>query len=110
MSDDGWVAVMPFVELADRTPHQIAGDGHKVLLVRDGDRLFAIGDTCSHQGAPLHRGRVAFGGSLSTVSCPVHGSLFDLASGAVRRGPAMSAVPSYDVRVNGGMVQIRDRS
>lgn len=109
MSDDGWTAVMAFEALPDRTPVQATLDGLNVLLVRDGERLFAIGDRCSHQGAPLHRGRVSFGGSLSTVTCPVHGSLFDLGSGAVRRGPAMSPVPSYDVRVNGGVIQIRDR-
>lgn len=110
MSDEGWVSLMPLEELADRKPTQATLDGLKVLVVRDGDRLFAIGDTCSHQGAPLHRGRTSFGNSLSTVSCPIHGSLFDLGSGAVRRGPATSPVPAYDVRVNDGVIQIKDRS
>lgn len=109
MSEDDWVALLPLEDLPDRKPVQVSVEGLRVMVVRDGERLFAVGDTCSHQGAPLHRGRVSFTGSLSAVACPIHGSLFDLGSGSVRRGPAMSPIPAYDVRVNGGMVQIRDR-
>jgi len=110
MDEDGWVTLLPLEGLPDRKPIAASLEGVNVLVVRDGERLFAIGDRCTHQGAPLHRGRATFGGSLSTVACPIHGSQFDLATGAVRRGPAMSPVPAYDVRVEDGMVQIRDRS
>jgi len=109
MSDEGWVPVMPLEELPDRKPVQAALEGLKVLILRDGERLFAIGDRCSHQGAPLHRGHASLGNSMSTIACPIHGSLFDLSSGAVRRGPATSPVPAYDVRVSDGMIQIKDR-
>ncbi len=110
MDGDAWMTLMPLEDLPDRKPVAASLEGVNVLVVRDGDRLFAIGDRCTHQGAPLHRGRAAFGASLSTVACPIHGSQFDLATGAVRRGPAMTPVPAYDVRVDEGMIQVRDRT
>jgi nitrite reductase/ring-hydroxylating ferredoxin subunit len=84
-------------------------DGVEVLLVRDGERLFAIANRCTHQGAPLDKGRVTFSGSIASATCPVHGSTFDLATGKVLRGPATRPEPAYDVRVNEGTVEIRER-
>jgi nitrite reductase/ring-hydroxylating ferredoxin subunit len=84
-------------------------DGVDVLVVRDGERLFAIGNRCTHQGAPLSKGRVTFSGSVTSVTCPVHGSTFDLATGKVMRAPATTPEPAYDARVNEGMVEVRRR-
>lgn len=109
MSDDGWVPVLPLTDLRDRKPVRVDLDGTAVLLVRNGDELFAIGNRCSHQGAPLHKGPVRFGGSLRTVQCPLHGSTFELTDGRVLRGPATEPVPAYETRVTDGMVEIRPR-
>lgn len=109
MSDDGWVPVLPLTDLRDRKPVRVDLDGTAVLLVRNGDEVFAIGNRCSHQGAPLHKGPVRFGGSLRTVQCPLHGSTFELTDGKVLRGPATEPVPAYETRVTDGMVEIRPR-
>jgi nitrite reductase/ring-hydroxylating ferredoxin subunit len=109
VSDDGWIPTRPLEELHDRKPLWVDAHGSDVLLVRNGDGLFAVGDRCSHQGAPLHKGPVRFGGSLRTVQCPLHGSTFDLADGRVLRGPATEPVPVYDTRVTDGVVEIRSR-
>ena len=86
MDDDGWSSsLLRLTDLADGRPVRIEVDGSAVLLVRNGDELFAIGNRCSHQGAPLHRGPVRFGGSLRTVQCPLHGSTFELTSGGAGR-------------------------
>ena len=95
--------------LTDGHPVRVHVGGEDVLVVRDGERLFAIGNRCTHQGAPLHRGPVRFSGSLDTVQCPVHGSMFGLSDGKVLRGPAMQPVPAYDARVNGDTIEIRRR-
>ena len=101
--------MLRLTDLADGRPVRIEVDGSAVLLVRNGDELFAIGNRCSHQGAPLHRGPVRFGGSLRTVQCPLHGSTFELTSGKVLRGPATEPVPAYETRVIDGVVEIRGR-
>lgn len=110
MTDDDWIEVLPLAEVPDGTATRVSLEGIAVLLARHGDRLFAVADRCSHQGAPLSKGPVRFSGSLATVTCPVHGSQFGLDTGKVMRGPATRPVTAYDVKVNGDVVYIRDRS
>jgi nitrite reductase/ring-hydroxylating ferredoxin subunit len=109
VEEGGWIAVLPVTDLEDRKPVKVDVDGSAVLLVRNGEELFGIGNRCTHQGAPLHKGVVRFGGSLRTVQCPLHGSMFDLAEERVLRGPATEPVPVYDTRVTDGVVEIRPR-
>ena len=103
------ITTLSLGELSDRRPARVEVEGEDVLVVRDGDRVFAIGNRCTHQGAPLHKGPVRFGGSLTTVQCPVHGSMFNLEDGKVMRGPALKPVSAYDARINGDLVEIRRR-
>jgi nitrite reductase/ring-hydroxylating ferredoxin subunit len=105
----GWIAVGPLSALADRKPVKVDANGSDVLLVRNGEELFGIGNRCPHQGAPLHKGIVRFGGSLRTVQCPLHGSTFDLADGRVMRGPATEPARTYKTRVTEGVVEVRPR-
>ncbi|HEY7399396.1 MAG TPA: Rieske (2Fe-2S) protein [Actinomycetota bacterium] len=109
MSDDGWIAAGALGEVAEGKGLHVAIDDMSVLLVRSGDRVFAIGSRCTHQGAPLDRGRVKLAESTSTVTCPAHGSVFDLADGRVLRGPATRPADSYETRVVDGAVEIRPR-
>lgn len=106
---DDWTKTVPLDSLSDGKPTHTDVDGSRVLLVRHGDELFAIGNRCSHQGAPLDRGPVRFGSSVRTVQCPLHGSTFDLTSGKVLRGPATRPVPAFETRVIEGVVEIRPR-
>jgi nitrite reductase/ring-hydroxylating ferredoxin subunit/uncharacterized membrane protein len=58
---------------------------------------------CTHRGGPLHEGTTADG----CITCPWHGSRFELATGAVRSGPASVPQPVYEVRASEGAVSIR---
>jgi nitrite reductase/ring-hydroxylating ferredoxin subunit len=104
---EDWTAAMALEELADRRPKMVTVDGKQVLLVRNGDEVFAIGNRCTHMGAPLAKGPVTFAGSLRTVKCPLHGSTFDLSNGKVMKGPATEPVPAFETRVTDGMIEIR---
>jgi nitrite reductase/ring-hydroxylating ferredoxin subunit len=66
-----------------------------------------LADQCTHLGGPLHQGRVATVDGVDCVTCPWHGSVFQLADGAVRHGPATARQPAFDTRVTGsGLVQV----
>jgi 3-phenylpropionate/trans-cinnamate dioxygenase ferredoxin component len=70
-------------------------EGRAIAIFNLGATLYAIDANCTHVRGPLEKGRVE--GSL--VTCPWHGSQFDLRTGEVRRGPATQPVKSYSVRV-----------
>jgi nitrite reductase/ring-hydroxylating ferredoxin subunit len=110
MSDEGWTAAGPLDGFPEGKGVRVDVDEATVLLVRSGDRVFAIGNRCTHQGAPLDRGAVKISGSLATVTCAAHGSMFGLEDGKVRRGPATRPVDAYESRVVDGTVEIRPRS
>jgi nitrite reductase/ring-hydroxylating ferredoxin subunit len=71
--------------------------GTTVNVSNTGGRLHAFDDTCTHAGCSLAEGEL----DGTTVTCPCHGSQFDVGSGAVLRGPAKEPVRSRIVRVEG---------
>jgi nitrite reductase/ring-hydroxylating ferredoxin subunit len=102
-----WRSAVALTDLPEGKPIRVTADGSDVLLYRTGDRIVAASNRCTHQGAPLHRGVVRESGSLLTVTCPLHGSTFDLTDGRVLRGPATERLPVLHARVNDGMVEVR---
>jgi nitrite reductase/ring-hydroxylating ferredoxin subunit len=105
-----WADVAGLADLTDRRPVHVTVDDSTVLLLRSDDQLFAIGNQCTHQGAGLDRGVVKIAGSVRTVTCPAHGSVFRLDDGKVMRPPATRPVPVYDVKVEDGQVFVRPRA
>jgi len=80
----------------------IEAAGRRLVLVRRGERVFAVVDRCSHRGFPLHDGRVGEDG----IRCRTHGSCFDLTSGEVLRGPARRAIRTYPTAIVDGEVVV----
>ena len=54
-----------------------------VLLVREGDQVYALEPRCGHMGGPLPEGTLQ--GHI--VTCPWHGSQYDVRTGRAIRGP-----------------------
>ena len=79
-------------------------DGTPVAVVRVGDRVYAIGDTCSHAEVSLAGGEVDF--DECALECPKHGSLFSLETGEPLSLPAVRPVATYAVEVDGDDVSI----
>ena len=59
--------------------------------------LCATQAKCTHRGGPLSEGKV----DGSTVTCPWHGTQYNVCTGAVLRGPATEPIKTYDVIVEG---------
>jgi nitrite reductase/ring-hydroxylating ferredoxin subunit len=110
MSDEDWTPVLPLEELPDRRATRAELEGTQILLYRADDRIFAIGNRCTHQGAPLDRGAVKVLEAQATVTCPAHGSVFRLTDGAVVRAPAPRPVPAFETRVTDGTIELRPRA
>ncbi len=101
-----WSPALREDELAEGRTACAHVDDVRVLLVRQGGRVWALANRCTHRGGPLHEGEVGDG----TITCPWHQSTFALADGSVRRGPAAYPQPVYDVRSRDGMLEVRVRA
>lgn len=73
---------------------RVTVDGAPVAVFNDGGLLFGVAAKCTHVGGPIDKGSV----QGTTVTCPWHGSQFDLRTGAVVRGPATQPLKGYRVR------------
>lgn len=73
----------------------VVGASGPVLLANSGDgTVVAHTAVCTHQGATIN----------GTGICPLHGSKFDVKTGAVLTGPATAPLAAVPVKVSGGEV------
>jgi nitrite reductase/ring-hydroxylating ferredoxin subunit/uncharacterized membrane protein len=98
-----FVPVIATGDLPPDQPRQVQLNGVAVVLVRRGEKVYAVGERCSHLGAPMSEGWLYQG----DLVCPWHGSCFDLGSGAPVNGPATAPLACYEARVHNGHIEIR---
>jgi nitrite reductase/ring-hydroxylating ferredoxin subunit len=105
-----WTPVMRTDQLPVGKAIRVELGDRELFMFATEDAIYALDNHCSHQGGPLHRGRVNVRGSHPTATCPIHGSTFRMADGRVLRGPASRPQQAYDVRLSGDMVEVRARA
>lgn len=89
-------------ELGDGEARRVELDGRAICVVRVGEKVYALGDTCSHADYSLAEGEVW--ADECGIECPKHGSLFSLETGEPETLPATQPVPVYAVSIEGGDV------
>ncbi len=103
---DGWTDLGPLADLPEAQPVRRQVGDVLVVVVRYGGEVSCLVEECSHLSGPLSEGEVVDG----CVVCPWHGSTFDLLSGQVRGGPAVSPQPVLAATVLDGRVHVRRRT
>jgi len=98
-----FAAVLPETSLIDGKLTRAMYQGTPILLVRRGDRLFAMAETCSHFSGPLSEGKL----EGDAVVCPNHFSRFALKDGRILDGPAVHPQPCLEVRTRNGQIEVR---
>jgi 3-phenylpropionate/trans-cinnamate dioxygenase ferredoxin subunit len=89
-------------ELADNKSRAVTINGQSILICRAAGDLYALENRCSHQEAELEGGRIR--GCF--ISCPLHGVRFDLRDGSPMGQLTRVAVPTFEVRVVDGMIEV----
>jgi 3-phenylpropionate/trans-cinnamate dioxygenase ferredoxin subunit len=97
-------AVCAFDELADGGVRRVTVDGEPVAVVRIGDDVYAVADTCTHANVSLSEGEVWC--DEREIECPKHGSTFSLVTGEPTTLPATQPVAVYAARVVDGSVVV----
>jgi nitrite reductase/ring-hydroxylating ferredoxin subunit len=99
-----WQTVLGESELTGEELHRVEVDGEPAVVARGRNgRICAIAATCTHLGGPLDDGKR----DGDVVTCPWHGSRFDLCTGDVLTGPAVFPQPVYESRVVDGKIELR---
>ncbi len=102
MSD--WISVCPLADLAPGEHRVVDVDGAQVAVFNLEGRLYAIEDVCTHDGGILTGGPV----EGDEIVCPRHGARFSIRTGEALAPPAFEPTPTFPVRVENGIVQVRD--
>jgi nitrite reductase/ring-hydroxylating ferredoxin subunit/uncharacterized membrane protein len=98
-----FTAVMPETRLEESKPTRAEYQGTPILLVRKGERIFALAETCSHFSGPLSEGKLMG----DSIVCPWHASRFALNDGRVINGPAVHPQPCLEARIKNGQIEVR---
>jgi nitrite reductase/ring-hydroxylating ferredoxin subunit len=99
-----------FVKVGTRTEFEgleagtqlVQAGGKSIAIFRLGGAYYAIENTCPHRGGPLSEGEV----EDDVVTCPWHGSRFNIKTGALLTPPARDGVKSFPVRIAGDDVEV----
>ena len=103
-------------QFADGAMKEITVNGHEILVARSGESFYAADSRCPHMGGRLAQGKL----EGTAVTCPRHGSRFDLTDGSVVRwlqgsgllsriGTALkspSPLKTYSVKVENGTILV----
>jgi len=102
MNGVGWTPVASLDELADAGAKVVYAGGEQIALFNSGGEVYAVANRCSHANGSLAEGAV----EATTVTCPYHGSQFDLRTGQPLCGPASRPIARFEVRIEAGQVYL----
>ncbi|XP_077961382.1 apoptosis-inducing factor 3 isoform X1 [Gasterosteus aculeatus] len=89
-------------DLQDGQMMEVEVGQHSVLLSRTEGEYSAIGNQCTHYGAPLSQGVI----SGNTVRCPWHGACFNIHTGDLEEYPGMDCLPCHKVKIQNNKVYV----
>jgi 3-phenylpropionate/trans-cinnamate dioxygenase ferredoxin component len=83
-------------------------DNKQILVTNLEGKFYAIGGKCTHAGGDLSKGTL----QGKVVTCPKHGSQFDVTSGKNLAGPKIifrfstRDEPTYEIKIEGKSIQV----
>lgn len=99
---DRYVFVAKLKDIKENEPHCAEVEGKSIALFKINGGYYATTGVCTHAGGPLCQGEVHEG----IVTCPWHGSRYEVVSGQVIHGPSKDPIKIYKTRVDGDDLQI----
>ena len=95
--------VMAAADLRENKPTYVEAEGVGIVLVKRGERIYALSNTCPHLGGPLAEGKLVG----DAIQCPWHQSELALDDGHVVNGPTTFPARCFEVRVHSGQIEVR---
>ena len=99
-----WVDVAPANDLLPGDYRVVDVEDVLIAVINvDGD-FYAIEDVCTHDSECLTGGEI----EGEEIICPRHGARFNIKSGEALTAPAYEPVTTFPVRIENGVIQVRD--
>jgi 3-phenylpropionate/trans-cinnamate dioxygenase ferredoxin component len=102
MSEPEYTALAKLADIPAGKLAKVEAGGWSILLCHTEGGIYAVENRCSHAEEPLECGRMRHG----WISCPAHGSRFDLATGCAMNPPATDPIRTFPVRIEGDTVLV----
>jgi nitrite reductase/ring-hydroxylating ferredoxin subunit len=101
--------VMAEADLPDNTLKRAYLNDVPLVLLRRGEQIYALAETCAHLGGPLADGEIGENDDEGhpSVICPWHGSTFALNDGRIITGPSAYPQPCFETRVRNSQIEVR---
>lgn len=99
-----WVTVAKTGDVSDGEMIEVDLEGKPIAIANVEGTFFAIAGECPHQGGPIAEGEL----DGEVVTCPWHNFRFDFKTGRTL-DPPIGNCAKYEVRVEGGELQILNR-
>lgn len=96
----GSISLLRAADVPPGSLRRVTADGRVLLVLNLGGDFVVVANECPHAGQPLQQGPLAG----CVLTCPWHGSQFDLCAGTVLRGPATLPLPRLPASVVDGWV------
>ena len=93
----GFERVAATSEIANGSMKEVSVGGIDVMVANVNGTFYALANKCTHAGGPLAKGKL----EGFVVQCPLHGSKFDVRTGAVVGPPAQIPERVFAVKVEG---------
>lgn len=101
---EDWFGVAPLDDFKAGARQVVDVDGVSVLVVNNDGDICAVENLCTHQSLPMQDGTIVDG----HIVCPFHGAQYCLKTGQVKTAPAYEDLPVFPVKVENGIVFVRD--
>ena len=98
-----WVPVAKTSEIPAGQFKPVIAKGKPLLICHVEGGFYAIDDTCTHDDGPLADGWL----EGTAIECPRHGARFDVRTGKVLCLPAATPISTYEVTVEGDVIQVK---
>ena len=89
-------------EIASGQMKGVKSAGKDLLITNIDGKYYAIGSKCSHRGGDLSKGKL----NGKIITCPLHGSKFDVTTGKLTGGPAQRDEPVFEVKIEGNIIKV----
>jgi nitrite reductase (NADH) small subunit len=99
---------MPLVKVCSRdlvptgTLKQFYVKDCEILIINSNNEIYCLDARCTHAGAPLEEGSI----NSDVLTCPWHGSQFNITNGSVLKGPAEKELKKYPVTIKANIIFI----